>query len=99
MLSDACSHYLASGDTIIGATYQLARDVEHYSDPPFKYPDEMIRALRIACQTALDHGDMVSVEHLDSLATSVMKHLDAPWLYPDWRPVIIDAGDTTAGGN
>ena len=40
MLSDACSDYLASEDIIIGATDRLARDVEHYADPVFKYPDE-----------------------------------------------------------
>ena len=84
MLSDACSDYLASEDTVVGATHQLARDVEHYADPVFQYPEEMIDALRVACQKVLDHGDVASVEHLDNLATSVVRHLDAPWLYPEW---------------
>ena len=99
MLSDACSDYLASEDTIVCAAHQCARDIEHYSDPLFDYPPEMIDALREACEKVLDHGDLASVEHLNGLATSAMRHLDAPWLYPDWRPAIVDAGDTTAGGN
>jgi hypothetical protein len=83
---------LASEDTIIGATLQLARDVEYYADPLLKYPDEMIDELRVTCENALHHGDVASVEHLDSLAVSVMRHLDAPWLCQDWRPAIVNCG-------
>jgi hypothetical protein len=90
---------LASEDTIIGASQQLARDVEHYADPVFQYDGKMIEALREACEKVLDHGDLASVEHLNGLATSTMRHLDAPWLYPDWRPATVESGGTTGDGN
>ena len=51
----------------------------------------------LACESVLDHGDLASVEHLNGLATSAMRRLDAPWLYADWRAATGDAGETTAG--
>jgi hypothetical protein len=98
MLSDACSDYLASEDTIISAVRQLARELEHYAGPVFKYPDEIIRTLTEACESVMDYGDFASVEHLDRLATSVMRHLDAPWLYSDWRPMIVDTAEAASSG-
>ena len=98
MLSDACSNYLASDDTVIGAVRQLALDVEHYSDPLFDYPRELIDALAKACENVLDHGDVASVERLDRLATSVMRFLDSPLRYSDWRPMIVDKVSSSDDG-
>ena len=106
---DCCRHrepiilanadYLASDDATIDATLRLLSDFFYYADSLFKYPHEIIDALRVACENVLDHGDFASVEHLGSLATSVLKHFDAPWVYPDWRPATINAGETAGGGN
>ena len=74
MLSDACSNYLASDDSIIGATQQLARDVEDYSDRLFEYPDEMIDALHIACENVLDHGDVANHRGPETILNSDLAH-------------------------
>ena len=90
MLSDACSEYLSSDLPKTCSALQLKQDVQHYAALTFDYPSDMLEALRQACQDVLGRGGVGSVERLDRLAESIMRHLDSPWLNPDWQPPTVD---------